>query len=81
MAKIATMFELTKSIEALKDIMLDKMKVINGLQHFIKTKDGYKVTNPEGFVAISGNQVVKLVNRFVFSHSNFDPSVIKGWVK
>jgi hypothetical protein len=79
--KIATMFELTQSIEALKDLMLDKMKVINGLSHYLKTKDGYKVTNPEGFVAINGDKAIKLVDRFTFSLANFSPEIQKGWQK
>ena len=79
--KIASMFELTKSIDALKDFMLDKMKTINGLQHFLKLKDGYKVTNPEGFVAIAGDKAIKLVDRFTFSLANFSPEVIKGFQK
>jgi hypothetical protein len=46
---------------------------------FIRTNNGYKVTNPEGFVAIdrvSGN-AVKLVDRMEFSFNNF--TAIKAW--
>ena len=46
---------------------------------FIRTSNGYKVVNPEGFVAIdrvSGN-AVKLVDRMEFSFNNF--TAIKAW--
>ena len=48
---------------------------------FLKTKSGYKVTNPEGFVAIDHAEggAVKLVDRLEFSTNNFDPNIIKGW--
>ena len=48
---------------------------------FIKTSNGYKVTTPEGYVAIdriSGN-AVKLVDRMEFSFNNF--TAIKSWDK
>ena len=46
---------------------------------FVRTKQGFKVTNPEGYVAIdrvSGN-AVKLVDRMEFSYNNF--TAIKAW--
>jgi len=46
---------------------------------FIRTANGFKVVNPEGFVAIdrvSGN-AVKLVDRMEFSFNNF--TAIKAW--
>ena len=46
---------------------------------FVRTKDGFKVVNPEGYVAIdrvSGN-AVKLVDRMEFSFNNF--TAIKAW--
>ena len=46
---------------------------------FIRTENGFKVVNPEGFVAIdrvSGN-AVKLVDRMEFSFNNF--TAIKAW--
>jgi len=48
---------------------------------FVRTSDGFKVTNPEGYVAIdriSGN-AVKLVDRMEFSFNNF--TAIKSWDK
>jgi hypothetical protein len=48
---------------------------------FVQTEDGYKITNPEGFVAVDklkGN-AVKLVDRLEFSHLNFTAQ--KNWSK
>ena len=47
---------------------------------FVKTDTGYKVVNPEGFVAIDkmGN-AVKLVDRLEFSFNNFN--AVKNWDK
>lgn len=47
---------------------------------FVKTDTGYKVVNPEGFVAIDrmGN-AVKLVDRLEFSYNNFN--AVKNWDK
>jgi len=46
---------------------------------FVRTADGFKVTNPEGYVAIDrvSGGAVKLVDRMEFSHMNF--SAIKSW--
>jgi hypothetical protein len=47
----------------------------------MKTDSGYKVTAPEGFVAVDvlkGN-AVKLVDRLEFSQNNFNAA--KAWVK
>lgn len=81
--QLASVFELAKSIDLLKDMLLTKMRKVGGLSHFIKTKDGFRVTNPEGFVAISSTngEAIKLVDRFEFSQANFSPDVWKGWQK
>ena len=48
---------------------------------FVKTKSGFRVTNPEGFVAIDRMEggAVKLVDRLEFSANNFSKDIIKGW--
>ena len=48
---------------------------------FVKTSDGFKVTNPEGYVAIDrvSGGAVKLVDRMEFSFNNF--TAIKAWDK
>ena len=62
--------------------IVKKLNSVKGLTDtFIKTSNGFKVTNPEGYVAIdrvSGN-AVKLVDRMEFSFNNF--TAIKAWDK
>ena len=64
-----------------KQILVNKMNEVKRMDVFLLTKNGYKVTGVEGYVAIdklSGN-AVKLVDRMTFSYANFSPDVIKGW--
>jgi len=65
-----------------KTQIINKLNSVKGLTDtFIKTSNGFKVTNPEGYVAIdrvSGN-AVKLVDRMEFSFNNF--TAIKSWDK
>jgi hypothetical protein len=72
-----------------QNLMIDaKMQIVRKLNSvkgltdtFIRTANGYKVTNPEGYVAIDrvkGN-AVKLVDRMEFSYNNF--TAIKAWDK
>ena len=61
-----------------KDMVVKKLETIEGIGTFLKTDDGYKVTAPEGFVAIdSSGGAVKLVDRLGFSHANF--TIAKDW--
>ena len=61
-------------------MILQKMQKIESIGTFIKTGDGYKVTAPEGFVAIGHDGgAVKLVDRLEFSKQNF--SATKAWKK
>ena len=47
---------------------------------FVRTDNGYKVVNPEGFVAIDKTGgAVKLVDRLEFSYNNFN--AVKNWDK
>lgn len=78
---ISKIFLLADMIEVVKNILISKMDQIEGLRHFIKTKDGIRATAPEGFVAISSDGAVKLVDRFEFAAANFSTDVIKGWTK
>ena len=72
-----------------QNLMIDaKMQIVRKLNSvkgltdtFIRTSNGYKVTNPEGYVAIDrikGN-AVKLVDRMEFSFNNF--TALKAWDK
>ena len=65
-----------------KMLIIKKLNSVKGLTDtFIKTKNGFKVTNPEGFVAIDrvSGGAVKLVDRMEFSFNNF--TAIKAWDK
>ena len=62
--------------------IVKKLNSVKGLTDtFIKTSNGFKVTNPEGYVAIDrvGGKAVKLVDRMEFSFNNF--TAIKAWDK
>jgi len=63
----------------IKMILIKKMEKVNKIPAFIKTDSGYKVTGPEGFVAIDtlSNSAVKLVDRLEFSRANF--TAVKSW--
>jgi len=77
------MFELQKSIVLAKLKIINILNKLNSAQTFLKTRDGYKVTGQEGYVAIDklGGDAVKIVDRMEFSYANFSPEIIKGWDK
>jgi hypothetical protein len=53
-------------------MILRKIQQVEGIGTFQKTNDGYKVTAPEGFVAIGHDGgAIKLVDRLEFSRTNF----------
>lgn len=60
-----------------KNMLVGKLNQVEALDTFVETPDGFKVTNQEGFVAISGSEAVKLVDRLEFSNLNFN--VPKNW--
>jgi hypothetical protein len=61
-----------KRIIELKHMVLRKIQQVEGIGTFQKTNDGYKVTAPEGFVAIGHDGgAIKLVDRLEFSRTNF----------
>ena len=63
-----------------KQLIISKLNSIKSIGTFIKTDKGYKVTNPEGYVAIDkSGKAVKLVDRMEFSYNNF--TAIKSWDK
>ena len=67
------------TLQTAKKMLLSKLNGIQSIGSFMRTKDGYKVTSPEGYVAINKGSAVKLVDRLVFSQANFN--VAKDWVK
>ena len=63
-----------------KNFLIQKLSQIQNIGHFIRTSTGYRVTNPEGFVAVDKKAgAVKLVDRLEFSRANF--TIAKDWVK
>jgi hypothetical protein len=64
-----------------KLIIINKLNNVSKIGTFVKTKSGFRVTNPEGFVAIDRMEggAVKLVDRMEFSTNNFSKDIIKGW--
>ena len=74
-------FNLQNNVVDAKLIIINKLNGLNNIGTFLKTKTGFKATNPEGFVAIDRMEggAVKLVDRLEFSTNNFDPNIIKGW--
>lgn len=62
-----------KRLIELKNMLLKKLQQVEGINTFQKTNDGYKVTTPEGFVALGHDGgAVKLVDRLEFSRMNFN---------
>ena len=72
---IASYFNLLKA----KDFVIKKLSSVNTFGTFLKTEDGYRVTAPEGFVAIKSGRALKLVDRLEFSRANF--TAAKNWDK
>jgi len=77
--------DLTKTIDLYKNLQLAKEMFIRKLEKgerfgtYLRTENGYKITAPEGYVAIQeGSKAVKLVDRLTFSVANFN--VEKNWV-
>ena len=63
-----------------KNFLISKLSEIQSIGHFLRTPNGYRVTAPEGFVAVDrAAGAVKLVDRMEFSKANF--TIAKDWVK
>jgi hypothetical protein len=74
-------FEMQNFVVDSKLIIINKLNRLSNIGTFVKTKSGFRVTNPEGFVAIDRMEggAVKLVDRMEFSANNFSKDIIKGW--
>ena len=64
-----------------KSVIVNKLDQVKSIGTFIRTANGFKTTNPEGYVAIDrvSGGAVKLVDRMEFSFNNF--TAIKAWDK
>jgi len=80
---LKNIFDLQKVIVLAKLKLINTLNRLNNVDTFVKTKDGYKVTGHEGFVAIDrlGGDAVKIVDRMEFSYNNFSRDILKGWDK
>ena len=68
------------SLQTAKTMVIRKLEKAESIGTFLKTPDGYKVTAPEGFVAIDHiGKALKLVDRLEFSRANFTAD--KNWVR
>jgi|DEB0MinimDraft_6_1074348.scaffolds.fasta_scaffold34751_3 hypothetical protein len=66
------------TLQTAKTIIIRKLERAENIGTFIRTPDGYRVTAPEGFVAIDHiGKAMKLVDRLEFSRANF--TVDKNW--
>ena len=79
--ELLSMFHLYYSLQKAKNILVEKLSQAGFVKTFLKTRDGWKVTGQEGFVATDKlkQNTLKLVDRLEFSYANFSPDVIKGW--
>ena len=77
------MFDMQNELVSAKSKLLTHLDTMDSINTFVKTKNGFKVTGAEGYVAIDHltNGAVKIVDRMEFSHNNFSKSIIKGWDK
>jgi hypothetical protein len=65
------------NLQKAKNLVIRKLENVRDFGTFLRTSDGYKVTAPEGFVAIKSGSALKLVDRLEFSRANFTAD--KNW--
>ena len=80
-SQLVKIFDMQNLLVDAKEMVIRKLEKSKGLMDlFIRTENGYKVTQPEGFVAIDKlGKAVKLVDRLEFSRANFNAA--KNWTK
>jgi hypothetical protein len=79
-SQLKLIFDLMNLIVEAKNFIIRKLEVIKtSVDTFVRTEDGFKVTGPEGFVAVDrlSGGALKLVDRMAFSHQNF--TAAKNW--
>jgi hypothetical protein len=80
--ELKKIFDLQNLLVEAKLMIVRKLEQVKGvIGTFLKTENGFKVTNEEGFVAVDrlkGN-AVKLIDRLTFSQANFNAA--KSWDK
>jgi hypothetical protein len=81
-SQLKLIFDLMNLIVEAKNFIIRKLEVIKtSVDTFVRTEDGFKVTGPEGFVAVDrlSGGALKLVDRMEFSQQNFNAA--KAWSK
>ena len=78
---VAKIIELQSLLVEAKNYLLPKMSRLSSMNTFLRTQEGYRVTNQEGFVISDhlGKNAMKLVDRLEFSYANFSADVLKGF--
>jgi hypothetical protein len=80
--QLKLIFDLQNKLVDAKNMIVRKLREIKQVAGtFIRTDDGFKISNPEGFVAVDKLKggAVKLIDRLEFSHDNF--TAAKNWSK
>jgi hypothetical protein len=80
-AQLRFIFDLQNLLVDAKLMIVRKLETVKSIGTFVKTENGFRITAPEGFVAVDrlkGN-AVKLVDRLEFSQANFNAA--KNWDK
>ena len=80
--ELKKIFDLQNLLVEAKLMVVRKLEQVKGVVGtFLKTDNGFKVTNEEGFVAVDklDGKAVKLVDRLTFSFNNF--TAAKAWAK
>jgi hypothetical protein len=75
--KFKTMIALYKELQAVKQMVIDKLDHLEEFRTFVQTEKGYKVTTPEGYVLHKDGSMIKFVNRLEFAYNNF--TLQKQW--
>ena len=79
--QLKLIFDFMNLVVEAKMMIVAKMNSAAAINTFLRTRQGLKVTSPEGYVAAwsSGGDAVKLVDRMEFSRTNF--LATKNWGK
>ena len=80
-SQLKIIFDLQNLLIDAKLMIVRKLETVKSIGTFVKTERGFRITAPEGFVAVDrlkGN-AVKLVDQLEFSQANFNAQ--KNWDK
>ena len=75
--KFKALLALYKEMQAVKQMVIDKLDHLEEFRTFVQTENGYKVTTPDGYVMHKDGDMIKFVNRLEFAYNNF--TLQKQW--